>query len=252
MPIDLAKTGAFLKAKREQRGISVGEVSHALCLRKSLIQSIESGSWDFLPHEVYVRSYLKDYASFLKLDNMVIFELPEKHEKADGEAKESVEEKPVQKMRRLDWRGVKVPRKALVYPAILVILLGFFMIEKTQRDHGVVQRAEGTRPVAVATPARVEDEAGTPTVTEGSKAVPVIADGKRLMITCLERTWVSAVIDGSEKKEFMLNPEEMVVLHAQDRFELLIGNAGGVKLILNGKDIGFSGESGEVKRIQVS
>ncbi|OPY79014.1 MAG: cytoskeletal protein RodZ [Syntrophorhabdus sp. PtaU1.Bin153] len=252
MPIDLAKTGAFLKAEREQKGISLGEISHALCLRKSLIQSIESGSWDFLPHEVYVRSYLRDYASFLKLDNMVIFELPEKHEKTDGEAKEFAQEKPVQKFSKLHWTGVNVPRRALIYPAILVVLLGFFMIEKTQRDHGVLQRVEGAQPVAVATPARVEDEAATPAVTEGSKAASVIAEGKRLMITCLERTWVSAVIDGAEKKEFMLNPEEMIVLHGQDRFELLIGNAGGVKLILNGKDIGFSGESGEVKRIQVS
>ncbi|HBA54974.1 MAG TPA: hypothetical protein DCZ04_11130, partial [Syntrophorhabdus aromaticivorans] len=115
-----------------------------------------------------------------------------------------------------------------------------------------LQRVEATRPVSVATPAHVEDNAATPTVTEGNKATSPIVDGKRLMITCVERTWVSAVIDGSEKKEFMLNPEEMIVLHAQDRFELLIGNAGGVKLILNGKDTGFTGESGEVKRVEVS
>ncbi|NLW34221.1 helix-turn-helix domain-containing protein [Syntrophorhabdus aromaticivorans] len=252
MPIDLVKTGALLRAEREQKGISLGEVSHALCLRKSLIQSIESGNWDFLPHEVYVRSYLREYANFLKLDNMVIFELPGKQEETDEQTENLAEEEPRRKLRMLGGMRVKFSVRALIYPAILLVLLGFYIIEKTQRDHGTLQRVEATRPVSVATPAHVEDNAATPTVTEGNKATSPIVDGKRLMITCVERTWVSAVIDGSEKKEFMLNPEEMIVLHAQDRFELLIGNAGGVKLILNGKDTGFTGESGEVKRVEVS
>jgi hypothetical protein len=72
------------------------------------------------------------------------------------------------------------------------------------------------------------------------------------MITCKERTWVSVVIDDTEKKEFMLNAHEMIILNAKDRFDLLIGNAGGVSLILNGKDTEFSGKSGEVKRIKLS
>jgi hypothetical protein len=77
-------------------------------------------------------------------------------------------------------------------------------------------------------------------------------DQKRLMITCHERTWISVVIDGQEKREFMLSPQEIVVLNAQDRFELLVGNAGGVKLFMNGRDIEFTGKSGEVKRVKVS
>ena len=72
------------------------------------------------------------------------------------------------------------------------------------------------------------------------------------MITCSDRTWVSVVIDGNEKKEFMLNPEEMIVLNAKDSFDLLIGNAAGVKLNLNGKEVGFAGKSGEVKRVKIS
>jgi len=250
MPIDLAKAGTFLRTERERKGISLDAISDALCLRKSLIQSIESGSWDFLPHEVYVRSYLKEYASFLKLGDMVIPELPETREVTDVQVENLAREKPKRKLRKFSC--MKVPRRALVYPAVVLVLLGFYVVEKMQRDQGALQRAETARPVPVATPAHVENKAMTPTVTEESKVISAMADGKRLMITCVERTWVSAVIDGSEKKEFMLNPEEMVVLHATDRFELLIGNAGGVKLILNGKDTEFTGESGEVKRVEIS
>ncbi|HEX2965519.1 MAG TPA: DUF4115 domain-containing protein [Syntrophorhabdaceae bacterium] len=75
---------------------------------------------------------------------------------------------------------------------------------------------------------------------------------KKLMISCQERTWVSVVIDDNEKKEFMLNPEEIVILNARSNYDLLIGNAAGVKLILDGKDVEVSGMSGEVKRVKLS
>jgi hypothetical protein len=72
------------------------------------------------------------------------------------------------------------------------------------------------------------------------------------MITCQERTWVSVVIDDTEKKEFMLNPQDIIILNAKEKYDLLIGNAGGVRLILNGNDVQFTGGSGEVKRIKLS
>ena len=59
------------------------------------------------------------------------------------------------------------------------------------------------------------------------------------------------VVDGQEEKEFMLNPEETIKLEAKDNFDLLVGNAAGVKLFLNGIDTGFSGEEGEVKHVRL-
>jgi hypothetical protein len=85
-----------------------------------------------------------------------------------------------------------------------------------------------------------------------SQSDKVYVEAKKLMIACQQRTWVRIVIDGSEKKEFMMNPEEVVVINGKEGFDLLIGNAGGVKLFYNGKDTGFEGEEGEVKRINFS
>ncbi len=78
-----------------------------------------------------------------------------------------------------------------------------------------------------------------------------VVESKKPAILCQERTWVRIVIDGAERKEFMLNPEEMVTLNAKKNFDLLLGNAGGVKLFYNGKDTGFTGEHGEVKHISL-
>ena len=247
MSVDLGKIGSILRAKREEKGISLDEVSNVLCLRKSLIQAIESGKWDFLPHEVYVRSYVKEYANFLKIYDEILPELTEKNNEIEPDTKtdNQVIEKPIRRFRKIAFTNL--PRKALVYPSIVLILAGFYMIEKMKRDHIPVPKIETTAGISVQSPSSTEN-----TVTMESQASPVISEGKKLMITCKERTWVSVVIDDTEKKEFMLNAQEMIILNAKDMFDLLIGNAGGVKLILNGKDTEFTGKSGEVKRIKLS
>ncbi len=247
MSVDLCKIGSILRAKREEQGISLDEVSNVLCLRKSLIHAIESGKWDFLPHEVYVRSYVKEYANFLKIYDEILPELTEKNNEIEPDTKTDNQEieKPIRRFRKIAFTNL--PRKALVYPSIVLILAGFYMIEKMKRDHIPVPKIETTAGISVQSPSSPEN-----TVTMESQASPVISEGKKLMITCKERTWVSVVIDDTEKKEFMLNAQEMIILNAKDMFDLLIGNAGGVKLILNGKDTEFTGKSGEVKRIKLS
>jgi cytoskeletal protein RodZ len=247
MLVDLGKIGSILRAKREEKGISLDEVSNVLCLRKSLIQAIESGKWDFLPHEVYVRSYVKEYANFLKIYDEILPELTEKNNEIESDTKtdNQVIEKPIRRFRKIAFTNL--PRKALVYPLIVLVLAGFYMIEKMKRDHIPVPKIETTAGISVQSSSSPEN-----TVTMESQASPVITEGKKLMITCKERTWVSVVIDDTEKKEFMLNAQEMIILNAKNMFDLLIGNAGGVKLILNGKDTEFTGKSGEVKRIKLS
>jgi len=90
------------------------------------------------------------------------------------------------------------------------------------------------------------------TSTYNDQEEKLVLETKKLMIACRERTWVRILIDGSETKEFMMNPDEVVMFNAKDKFDLLIGNAGGVKIFYNGKDTGFTGEDGEVKRINLS
>lgn len=247
MSVDLGKIGSILRAKREEKGINLDEVSNVLCLRKSLIQAIESGKWDFLPHEVYVRSYVKEYANFLKIYDEILPELTEKNNEIEPDTKtdNQVIEKPIRRFRKITFTNL--PRKALVYPSIVLILAGFYMIERMKRDHIPAPKVETTAGISVQSPSSPENIG-----TMERQASPVVSEGKKLMITCKERTWVSVVIDDTEKKEFMLNAQEMIILNAKDMFDLLIGNAGGVKLILNGKDIEFTGKSGEVKRIKLS
>ena len=232
MPIDLEKIGGFLKEKREARGLTIVDVSNSLCLRKSLIVAIESGNRNLLPHEVYLRGYLKEYAHLVNVYNEITDDLTHKEETIVPI------EMPLQQ--KSESKHKQIPKRVFVYPLAFVLLVGFFILSQIHKEATPIRYAERTSN-------RIIDNNGpdTQNVIEAS-------DVKKLMITCQERTWVSVVIDDTEKKEFMLNPQDIIILNAKEKYDLLIGNAGGVKLILDGNDVQFTGISGEVKRIKLS
>jgi len=235
MSLDLSKIGKTLKEGREEKGLTIVDISDALCLRKSLVQAIENGDWSVLPHEVYVRGYLKEYAHLLDIaDDMLELDAPAEET--------AIPDVPAKKEAISQSR--RVGKRAIFYPLIFVLIIAFFVLNQIYKERSVSK----STPREVAQPAsvNVRSNAGEQT------ALPEFGDVKKLMITCHERTWVSVVIDGAEKKEFMLNPEDIIVLNARENYDLLIGNAGGVKLNLNGKEVELTGQSGEVKRIKVS
>ncbi len=59
--------GAMLRGARESCGLSVFEVAERLFLTEHYIHALESGDYDKLPGEVYVKGYLKSYALLLDL-----------------------------------------------------------------------------------------------------------------------------------------------------------------------------------------
>jgi hypothetical protein len=74
-----------------------------------------------------------------------------------------------------------------------------------------------------------------------------------LTIEATDAGWVAARIDGNELKEVYLEPGEKVTWRAADGFVLSLGNAGGVKVHLNGKPLGPLGSKGAVvKNVQIN
>lgn len=64
-----------------------------------------------------------------------------------------------------------------------------------------------------------------------------------------ERTWVRIFIDGQDPKESVFTPGSRPEWEAQDGFELLIGNAGGIDFEFNGEHMTNLGKSGQVIRL---
>lgn len=69
-----------------------------------------------------------------------------------------------------------------------------------------------------------------------------------LDLEALELTWVVVQIDGGSPHEALLRPGERVTWQGREQFTLTLGNAGGVRVELNGEPRGPFGPSGSVAR----
>ncbi len=66
--------GAFLKAEREKRELSIDRVATKLHLRASLIERLEADDFDSLPRSVYVKCYYRSYGKLLGVPTDAIVE----------------------------------------------------------------------------------------------------------------------------------------------------------------------------------
>jgi cytoskeleton protein RodZ len=72
-----------------------------------------------------------------------------------------------------------------------------------------------------------------------------------LQLTAVELTWMKVSQDSGPPREMTLHPGDQVTLQAQNKFDLLIGNAGGVRLKLNDQPVQISGQAGKVIRLKL-
>lgn len=72
------------------------------------------------------------------------------------------------------------------------------------------------------------------------------ANGKnQVFITAQQACWMSSRADGARGRDYTLQPNERFVLTYTDSLELTLGNAGGVTIEHNGRDLGKPGRAGQ-------
>ena len=67
-----------------------------------------------------------------------------------------------------------------------------------------------------------------------------------LQIKAVEKTWMRIQVDGQPEQEMILKPDEGGSHRGLKQIRLLVGNAGGLDLVFNGRPLERFGKSGEV------
>ena len=95
--------------------------------------------------------------------------------------------------------------------------------------------------------------AATPPADRSLTGVPARPPGKlRIEFQVTEKCWASVNSDGNRSVVKIMEPGEHYTFDADDRFFLVLGNAGGVRLTINGKPARSLGKSGEVSRVLIN
>ncbi|HSW63380.1 MAG TPA: RodZ domain-containing protein [Dissulfurispiraceae bacterium] len=103
-------------------------------------------------------------------------------------------------------------------------------------------------------PQQASIPAPLPTVTQQSGAPAaqkpsVTAKKHQLMLTAVDKVWVQVILDRTDKMEMLLNPGDTQRFDAQENVRLWIGNAAGLKIAFDGKEIAHGGKSGQSLRL---
>lgn len=220
--------GEYLRRQRELKGISLKEISDKTKIGINYLRYIEEDQFDKIPGEVFAKGFLKLYANSIGLQEEGILE------KYNTRYKK--EEKKDNDQRVIKKRHIKLPSWLWAIPILILSILLF---------KGLPQKG-GRSPLP---PKEITKEVGTLATPQESHIPPKSLPEKlNLSIEAVEETWIKILIDGKEVKEMLLKSGDRVSFEAEKNFGLTVGNAGGVKISFNGKELESLGPSGMVIR----
>ena len=235
--ISLVEASDVLREERERRGESLEDVALDTGINLRYLEDLEGGDASFEPYpgRVYGRFFLREYAEHLGLE-------PEPMVEAfDGEKGPVRPLEPTVGLERSPRRSVLRPFGAILG---LILLLAGAVAFRAMRNDAFVP---GPRVPAAST--RV-DATPPAAANEPPAHVPTI-HGIRAVVHVSGRCWIEAVADGTTMFRQTKEAGSVVRLRADRRLELTLGNAGGVRLVVNGKRIA-TGASADVVHLSLA
>jgi transcriptional regulator with XRE-family HTH domain len=221
--------GKYLKRERENRKISLKEVSKQIKVREPFLRAVEEDRRDLLPSVTYVKGFLSAYAKYLGLDpNEVILRYEAESKGEPIIRPEALPEK------RILWN----PKYLWMIGGVIIvgfIVLYLLLSPSQQPVVPLPPKPEAKKPIPQAPP---------PPVSEKPSALG--EKGISLGVKAVERTWVAIQIDGQPVREATFQPGESFTYRAAKRIEVVVGNAGGLDMTFNERRLEKIGESGEV------
>lgn len=216
--------GEYLRRERESKGLSLKDISEKTKIGINYLKYIENDQFEKIQGEVFVKGFLRLYASSIGLREEEVLE--KYYILYKGKEKEDTDQTVVKE------RHLRLPSWLWAIPILLLAVL-FFKILPQKKVHTPLP------------PKKVN----TSTKPELSPILsPAVSQELILSIEAIEETWIKVLIDGKEVREILLKSGDRVTFNAEKNFGLTIGNAGGVKINFNGKELEPLGPRGKVIR----
>lgn len=289
--------GETLRRERLRHNLSLEEVSRETRINLKFLQAIEAEEFTKLPGGVFARSFVRQYARLVGLDEEeMAAEVQRRFQPVPAPPEERpahiAREPQIELPKVADWEGMpsrsgsSLPALALVVVMMLVCSLVYVWWQKSRRPGVAAQppvestQVTAPKPAPAATPpqqpatepqppaaapaepapapATPAAEAPAPSTTASAErqpaaeAPPASTAAVQVLLTADEPTWVSARSDGKFIYSGTLQPKETKGLEANEQVRLVIGNAGGVAVTLNGKPVPPLGPRGQVRTVQLS
>ena len=245
--------GDKLRAERERQNLTIKDIEKGTSIRALYIESIEKGEYETLPGEVYTKGFIRNYATFLKLDANAMVQAfnEEQHPEqvAAAEEQAAAEEKQEEpssftvesdfKLQMEDRAGHQ--NKLLAAVVCLLVLGGAYFLFSTEDSQQVAKAPQAAK--------QVQTNAKEKAKAEESKAVAAPAvkhDDVEVVAKFEDRCWTQDIADGQTVYEGTMEKGKTMNWKGKEKVSITAGNAGAVAFSVNGQDLGKAGEVGQV------
>ena len=69
------RIGAYLRQKREEEHLTLGQVAEHTGIRENYLSALEDGHFSMIPGDVFIRGFLRKYGNYLGLDGNLVVEV---------------------------------------------------------------------------------------------------------------------------------------------------------------------------------
>jgi len=270
----LGEIGTTLRTQRERLGFTLSNVENQIFIPERYLTAIENGSLEELPSTVQGRGMVKNYAQFLGLDpDPLLLNYAEALQTRLSRVRNQAPDTGSAISLRV-WlrRFVASPTILWVGAVLLIASVSIWSGVLIFGNQGSASESTATIPgVAdillpslthtptleqpLTTPGGIEvdvaltPESADPDVEEGEPtSTPQLTGNEKIQIQLItiQRSWVRVTVDNILAFEGRLLRGSVKLFGGELSIEILTGNAAGVKVIYNQRDLGVMGLYGEV------
>lgn len=236
--------GETLTQARQDAGLTVTQVSERTRIRETVVRAIERDDFTLCGGNFYARGHIRSISKVIGIDPEP---LVREYDDAHGGAPQAVSavaafepETPVR------FRERRTPNWTAAMAIAFGVIVVFLVYQAFSGGGG------GSSPSASKTAAPVaEPRANKPTPsTSPSPVAQAPRTDVTIQVQAVQASWIN-VQDSHGKQLFsgLVHKGDDKAWTAKKKIKILIGNGAGVRLIVNGKDLGSPGTDGQVLRL---
>ncbi|HWR40432.1 MAG TPA: RodZ domain-containing protein [Patescibacteria group bacterium] len=237
--------GEILRSEREKKGLSVKDIEDATSIRALYLSAIEDGDYSVVPGDVYVKGFIRNYASFLGLDATQMVEMYRQSQAPlPEETIEEIPKEPSKVKRDSSRKKGDFGRLLMVVGIGLAVGLAWWMFAGNAEQSKPVPEQKPQAPAAAPTPPKPVTPPAPAAPTPAAK--PVLNKPVVVSVKYTDRCWTLVTVDGKEVFEGTPKPGDSLTWEGDREVMVRLGNAGAADIIYNGKSAGKLGASGDV------
>jgi cytoskeleton protein RodZ len=243
----LGQLGQLLRDTREKKGLSITEVEEDTRIRQAQIEALEEEDYAKLPSSIFLKGLLRNYTQYLGLDLAEVMKLYE-GEDAGSIATPVVAEgfEPPKGMAITSWLFIDLFLAVLIIASGVVV--GSLVYNRWRPSFTASSSSTPTRQASLASPVIQFTPTNTPSPTSTATQVP--SGRLQVDVRIVARTWLEVTVDQEPAFRGLIEAGTNWSWFAEDSIAMHVGNASGVLVTLNGRELGALGGQDEVVDIE--